>query len=168
MSWVQRQHLDLASCHWLLCACSSLQRWRQSAGTDKGKSVCPLHCWPVENSPSVACQDAWLYEEADVNKCASIHIYLKKIQKSGMWFKEIETNPNVQFVLMRCSFTVLNPFLYAQSSNLSCVSFQAVHLNVCSRRISLDSMSCESLPSTSFMKHEDAALQHQTPAEHQL
>lgn len=59
----------------LAAVCLSLQRWRQSAGTDKGKSVCPLHCWPVENSPLVARQDAWLYEEADVNKCASIHIY---------------------------------------------------------------------------------------------
>lgn len=58
-------------------------------GTDKSKPVCPLHCWPVENSQSVACQDAWPYEAvlgrtlADVSKTASI--YSRRVS-GGKWY----------------------------------------------------------------------------------
>lgn len=58
-------------------------------GTDKSKPVCPLHCWPVENSPSVVCQDAWPYEAvlgrmlADVNKSASIY---SREGGGGKWY----------------------------------------------------------------------------------
>lgn len=83
MSAAPCQHLDLASCHWLLCACWGLQRRRQSAGTDKGTSVCPpplLTCgkFPVSVAPRCLTARGGAQRrtcEADVNEHAGVHIY---------------------------------------------------------------------------------------------